>query len=100
MVELVSEVADWKTAVERLQAQTRGPVLVRGNVGYDESRRVFNAMIDRFPVLIVRCEAAEDVVLAVEFARTHGFPVSIKGGGHAVSGSAVCDGASRSTWGR
>jgi FAD/FMN-containing dehydrogenase len=83
----VSEAESWEVALERLRGRSRGRVLVRGSNGYDESRRVYNAMIDRFPVLIVRCEDVDDVALAVKFAREHDLPVSIKGGGHAVSGS-------------
>ncbi len=82
----------WRVGVEGLQASTRGRVLAPGNDGYDASRRVFNAMIDRHPALIVRCENADDVVQGVEFARSHGLAVSVKGGGHSVAGSAVCDG--------
>jgi hypothetical protein len=66
----------WEASTERLQARTRGRVLVQGAEGYDESRRVFNAMIDRYPALILRCESAEDVVEGVGFAREHGLPVS------------------------
>jgi FAD/FMN-containing dehydrogenase len=53
---------------------------------------VFNAMIDRRPAVIVRCESTADVVESVGFARTHSLPVTVKGGGHGVAGRAVCDG--------
>ena len=49
-------------------------------------------MIDRRPALIVRCKGAADVLDAVRFAREHGLPVSIRGGGHNVAGHAVADG--------
>ena len=49
-------------------------------------------MIDRRPALIARCAGTEDVVKAVDFARTHSLLVSVRGGGHNVAGSAVCDG--------
>jgi len=83
---------DWRVGVDELHASTRGRVLLPGDDGYDASRRVFNAMIDRHPALILRCENADDVVQGVEFARSHGLPVSVKGGGHSVAGSAICDG--------
>src|SRR5207253_37291 len=63
-----------------------------GSDGYDGARRIFNAMIDRRPALIARCERAADVVACVGFARAHGLDVSVKGGGHNVSGKAVCEG--------
>jgi FAD/FMN-containing dehydrogenase/pimeloyl-ACP methyl ester carboxylesterase len=59
---------------------------------YDELRRVFNGMIDRRPQLIARCANALDVSAAIGFARERGLGVSVYGGGHNVTGSAVCDG--------
>src|SRR4029450_7146793 len=73
-------------------AAMKGDVLRPGADGYDRARRIFNAMIDRRPALIARCERAADVVACVGFARAHGLDVSVKGGGHNVSGKAVCEG--------
>ena len=70
----------------------RGEMLLPGDSSYDVARRVFNAMIDRRPALIVRCAGTEDVVRGVAFARTHALPLSLRGGGHSVAGNAVCDG--------
>jgi FAD/FMN-containing dehydrogenase len=58
---------------------------------YDEARGVFNGMIDRKPVLIARCSDADDVAAAVGLARREQLPLSVYGGGHGVTGSAVCD---------
>jgi FAD/FMN-containing dehydrogenase len=80
------------TGFEALDRATVGPVLVSGSKGYDEARRVFNAMIDRRPAAIVRCREVRDVVAAVNHARTSGLPLSVKGGGHSVAGTAVCEG--------
>jgi FAD/FMN-containing dehydrogenase len=69
-----------------------GGILLRpGNIDYDQARTVFNAMIDRSPALIACCATAGDVVAAVNFARDHRLPLSVYGGGHGVTGSAVCD---------
>src|ERR1700761_96352 len=54
-------------------------------------RRVFNAMIDRCPAVIIRCQTAEDVVEGLRFAHAQALPVAVKGGGHGVAGRAVCD---------
>jgi len=66
-------------------------VLGAGDPAYEESRRVFNAMIERRPAAILRCSCAEDVAHGVTVAREYGLPISVKGGGHSVAGNAVCE---------
>lgn len=61
--------------------------------GYDEARAVFNGMIDRRPAVIARCASVDDVVAVVGFARDRDLPLTVYGGGHGVTGSAVADGA-------
>jgi FAD/FMN-containing dehydrogenase len=68
-----------------------GEIVGRGHPRYDELRKVFNGMIDRRPALIARCTDAHDVSAAVDFARDNGLPASVYGGGHNVTGNAVCD---------
>jgi FAD/FMN-containing dehydrogenase len=79
-------------AAAALRARFRGALLRPGEEGYDEARRIWNGAIDRRPALIARCAGGDDVVQAVRFAREHDLPVSVRGGGHAVAGHAVCDG--------
>lgn len=79
-------------AVRALRARLRGKLLQPTDTGYDGARRIWNGMIDRYPALIAQCAGATDVVAAVGFAREHGLPLSVKGGGHGVAGKAVCDG--------
>ncbi|TIP77215.1 MAG: FAD-dependent oxidoreductase, partial [Mesorhizobium sp.] len=67
-------------------------VLREGDPAYDEARSIWNAMIDRRPGLIVRCAGAADVIAAVNFARENRLLVAVRGGGHNIAGSAVCDG--------
>jgi FAD/FMN-containing dehydrogenase len=74
-----------------LRTMVRGPVMVPGEAGYDESRTIWNGMIDRRPSLIVRCIGTADVVAGVNFARDQGIPLTIKGGGHNIAGLAVSD---------
>ena len=78
--------------MEALRATLRGPLLLAGDAGYDAARTIFNAMTDHRPALIVRPAAAADVITAVRFARERDVILSIRGGGHNVSGRAVCDG--------
>lgn len=78
-------------ALHRFRSAFQGPVLLPGDPDYDTARQVWNAMIDRRPALIARCTSTADVMAAVRFARQHSLLVSIRGGGHNVAGSAVCD---------
>ena len=79
--------------LEQLRGALRGPLLLPGDGGYDESRTVWNGMVDRHPPAIVQATGNADVIAAVNFARENGLPVSIKGGGHSVAGKAVSDDA-------
>ena len=79
-------------ALQGLRARFRGALLRPGEEGYDEARRIWNGGIDRRPALIARCAGADDVVTAVRFAREQELLVSVRGGGHAVAGHAVCEG--------
>jgi FAD/FMN-containing dehydrogenase len=77
---------------QRLRGRFRGALLRPGEEGCDEVRRVWNGAVDRRPALIARCAGADDVALAVRFARERDLPASVRGGGHAVAGHAVVDG--------
>ena len=68
-----------------------GELIHPGDAAYDEARTVFNGMIDRRPALIARCHGAGDVAVAVDLAREQDLPLSVYGGGHGVTGSAVVD---------
>ncbi len=74
-----------------LASQLRGNLLTRDDPDYDESRAIFNGMFDRRPSMIAQCTGTADVIACVNFAREHGFPLSVKGGGHGVAGKALCD---------
>jgi FAD/FMN-containing dehydrogenase len=78
--------------IARLGQALTGLVLAPGDAGYDEARRVWNAMVDRRPALIARCQNAGDVQQVVAFARRHGLLLSIRGGGHNIGGSALAEG--------
>ena len=79
--------------LEALAGGVSGSVLLPGDDGYDDARRVHNGMIDRRPALIVRCRSAADVAATVSFARAADAEISVRGGGHNVGGLAVADGA-------
>jgi FAD/FMN-containing dehydrogenase len=69
----------------------RGRLISAGDADYDIARAVWNGAIDRRPRLIARCIGTTDVVAAVRFARDHNLEIAIRGGGHNVAGTAVCD---------
>jgi len=80
------------SAIEDFRASLRGSVLTPTDPAYDDTRRIFNAMIDHRPALIARCVGAADVVACVQFGRSQGLHVSARGGGHNPSGKSVIDG--------
>ena len=80
------------TTLQQFKSGFRGEVLDPGNDGYSSARRVWNGLIDRYPVLIVRCTDTSDVLRAVQFARSQNLPVAVRGGGHSSPGYSVCDG--------
>ena len=78
--------------MNRLRNQIEGHLILPGDPGYDEARKIWNAMIDRKPAAIVRCKTEADAVYSVGFARDNGLRISIRGGGHNIAGHALCDG--------
>jgi FAD/FMN-containing dehydrogenase len=81
------------TTVEQLREQVRGETITAEDPAYEEARRVYNAMIDRRPSVIVRCAGADDVVAAVNFARESGLDLAVRGGSHSVPGFGTADDA-------
>jgi FAD/FMN-containing dehydrogenase len=81
-----------QASVADLSTRFSGVLVRPGESGYDDVRRVHNGMIDRRPALIARCLGSADIVDAVNFARTYGLDLAVRGGGHNVAGRAVCDG--------
>ena len=69
----------------------RGRLIIADDPDYDTARAVWNGAVDRRPRLIARCSGAADAALAVRFARDHDLGIAVRGGGHNVAGTAVCD---------
>jgi FAD/FMN-containing dehydrogenase len=78
--------------IDQLREQVHGEVTTPDDAGYEQARRVYNAMIDRRPAAVVRCANTGDVVAAVLFAREHQLDVAVRGGQHSVPGFGTCDG--------
>jgi FAD/FMN-containing dehydrogenase len=78
-------------AVTALADSLRGNLIQPGDAGYDEARAVYNAMIDKYPALIVRCRDVADVIAGVNLARDQGLLLSVRGGGHNGAGLGTVD---------
>lgn len=81
-----------QNVIDDFKSRLRGPLIFPTESAYEETRSIWNAMIDRRPALIARCLGVADVQACVNFVREHRLPFSIRGGGHNISGLAVTDG--------
>ncbi len=79
-------------ALSQLRASLTGTVVTPDDPAYDETRAIFNGMIDKRPSAIALCETGQDVATAVRFARERGLELAVRGGGHSVAGSCLTDG--------
>src|SRR5262245_38240629 len=79
--------------VDAFKARLRRSLLTAADPAYNQARSVWNGMIDRRPAMIVQCLGTADVIAGVLFARELGLALTIRGGGHNISGLAVADGA-------
>jgi FAD/FMN-containing dehydrogenase len=75
----------------KLRSKVKGRIVLPGDPNYDEVRKIWNAMIDRRPAVIVQCAETDDVPPAISFARENGLEISIRGAGHNIAGNALCD---------
>lgn len=78
--------------VREFRTRVWGEVVTHDDEAYQSVRKVWNGLINRYPAMVVRCTGVADVVESVGFAREHDLPVSVRGGGHNVAGTAVVDG--------
>jgi FAD/FMN-containing dehydrogenase len=78
--------------IEELKCGLQGELLQPGDPDYDGARKIWNAMIDKRPALIVRCASTADVVRGVNFARENAILLAVRSGGHGIAGNALCDG--------
>jgi hypothetical protein len=82
----------YEQAVEKLSSNLRGDVILPGDAAYEAERKVWNGLYDHYPAAIVRCVDAEDVRAAVNFARELAMPLSVRSGGHSLTGYGSNDG--------
>ena len=77
---------------ENFKAQIRGEVVMPDSENYNESRKVYNGMIDKRPGMIVKCVDVADVIACVNYGRENNLLVAVRGGGHNGGGLGICDG--------
>ncbi len=79
------------STLESFRTGLQGELLTPDQPAYEEARQIWNAMIERRPAAILRCSGVDDIAHAVNFARTHNLLTSVRGGGHNIAGSALCE---------
>ena len=80
-----------EASINELRARLRGEIVAPADAAYETARKVYNAMHDRRPALIVRAAGVADVIATVRFAGNHDAPLALRGGGHSVPGFGTCD---------
>jgi FAD/FMN-containing dehydrogenase len=79
-------------SIDSLREKVRGDVITAADAAYEQARQVYNGMIQRHPLVVVRCRDASDVMATVAFAREAGVDLSVRGGSHSVPGYGTNDG--------
>ena len=87
------DIASRGEQIASLRARLAGQLVTAGDARFDELRQVQDATLDRRPLALVRAANAEDVALAVRFARDHGYALAVRSGGHSMAGHSMVDGA-------
>ncbi len=80
-----------EASLHEFRSSLRGQLLLPGQPGYEEARKLRNPAIDKHPAMIARCAGVADVIASVKFARQHGIVASVHGTGHNVAGISLCD---------
>lgn len=78
--------------IEAFSSQLRGELIKPTDKNYNETRKVYNGMIDKHPGLLVMCVDVADVMAAVNFGRENNVLIAVRGGGHNGGGLGLCDG--------
>ena len=80
-----------ESALKKFVSGLRGEVVLKDHPQYDEVRKIWNGMIDKKPAIIVRCMGVSDIIDCINLASENNLLISVRGGGHNIAGSAVCE---------
>ncbi|WP_300439185.1 FAD-dependent oxidoreductase [Christiangramia sp.] len=80
-----------ETKIKELKSRIKGRIIMPKDKDYNEARKIYNAMIDKHPGIILKCKDKEDVIQAVNFGRENALEASIRSGGHSGAGLALCE---------
>jgi hypothetical protein len=80
-----------ESVIEEFTSQVKGKIIFPKDSDYDETRKVYNAMINKHPGIIIKCIDVADVIYAVNFSRKNNLLVAVRGGGHNGGGLGICD---------
>jgi len=86
------EITLTENAIQKFRESLRGELIQRAHPGYNDARKVYNAMHDRHPSLLIWAVGVPDVIAVIKFARDHDLLLAVRGGGHNVAGFGTCDG--------
>ncbi|TFG76584.1 MAG: FAD-binding oxidoreductase [Flavobacteriales bacterium] len=79
-------------SIEQFAQKLRGKLVMPQDRDYHETRKVYNAMIDKHPGMFAMCVDVADVIASVNFARENKLLLAVRGGGHNGGGLGLCDG--------
>ena len=88
----MSRAAPAASDLQELRRTFRGDVIGPADAGYDDARRVWNAMFDRRPAVVLRPLGVDDVAAAIRFGRERDLEIAVRGGGHSNVGFSTTDG--------
>lgn len=81
-----------QSALREFRKSLSGMLIQSEDAAYEQARKVYNALHDKHPALIVRSSGVADVVSTIKFAKEHDLLLAIRGGGHGIAGFATCEG--------